>query len=129
MRTNSKDFSILLTKVSTSNAKKDISLVTGDNKYVQIIEHACKVNQGELVSNPFFGSNYFQYIFNGSGTKYTTERIVRNSIEYALPGVSNISVELIESSEISLTFNVSYSVTDSINSQNKVECIIEVPIV
>lgn len=129
MAANSKDFSILMTKVSTANAKKDISLVTGDNKIVQIVEQACKVNQGELMADPYFGSNYFQYLFTGSGTKSETQINVKNSIEYAIPNIYNLSVQMSESTETSIVFNISFNTTDFINSQNGVECIIEVPTV
>lgn len=129
MAANSKDFSILMTKVSTANAKKDISLVTGDNKIVQIVEQACKVNQGELMADPYFGSNYFQYLFTGSGTKAETQINVKNSIEYAIPNIYNLSVQMSESTETSIVFNISFNTTDFINSQNGVECIIEVPTV
>ena len=62
MRT--KDFSILLEKVSTANAKKDLAYVDGTNSIVQQIENVLKTNKGENVSNMSFGANIRDYTYD-----------------------------------------------------------------
>ena len=50
-----KDFSILFEPVTTTNNKKDISLVSGFNAISQYIEHVLKTQKGELVSETIAG--------------------------------------------------------------------------
>ena len=127
MRAKPKDFSILLSKVSTTNAKKDISLVSGFNKIVQQVDQSAKVNKGELMADPYFGSNMYQYIFDGLADIAMMRTSIQDSIEYGIPDIFNISVELIENTGFSLIFDVNFSTTDYINSQTDINCVIEVP--
>ena len=116
-----------MSKVSTTNAKKDISLVSGYNKVVQQVEHASKVNRGELMADPFFGSSYYEYIFDGVSDISMMRVSIKNSIEYGIPDLINVSVELLENTEISLIFDVNFTLSDYINSQTDINCVIEVP--
>lgn len=124
----SKDFSILLTKVTTANSKKDIAIVSGLNKTVQQIEQSCKVNPGELMSDPYFGANYYQYKFEGFSNKSSIERSIRSSIQYGNPSLLNVFVELADASETSITFNIKFNQNDLVNFKQNQQCTIEVPI-
>jgi hypothetical protein len=128
MPSNTKDFSILLTKVNTTNTKKDIGVVSGYNKLVQQIEQSCKVSPGELMADPFFGTSYFQYTFNRAGTKSLTQAAIANSIRYSMPNIQNLVVQLSETTNTSMIFDISFSTTDFVNSQQTVNCTIEVPL-
>jgi len=129
MRSKPKDFSILMTKVSAANNKKDIGMVSNYNKIVQQIEQAAKVNKGELMADPFFGSNYFQFSFDGIADVAMMRTVIKDSIEYAIPDLINVSVELLENTETSLIFDINFTLSDFLNTQNNINCVIEVPTV
>jgi len=95
---------------------------------VQQIEQSCKVSPGELMADPFFGTSYFQYAFNGAGTKSLTQAAIANSIRYSMPNIQNLVVQLSETTNTSMIFDISFSTTDFVNSQQTVNCTIEVPI-
>lgn len=128
MANNSKDFSILLTKVTTANSKKDISVVSGLNKIVQLIEQACKVNQGELMADYYFGSNFYQYKFTGLTNKSLLQATLAHTIQYAIPSITNITVLLTDVSDEYMTFDITFTTSNSVNSQINSSCTIEVPL-
>jgi len=128
MPKNSKDFDILLRKVTTSNTKKDISVVSGYNMIVQQIEQVCKSNQGELMADPYFGSNVYQYIYDNQYDKNLIELFVTNSIQYGVKSAYNVIVKMTESNSSYITFNIKFSLGNSVNNQKTIECNIEVPI-
>lgn len=127
MAKNTKDFSIFLTKVSTDNATKDFSVVTGYNMLVQQIEQACKVNKGELMADPYFGSDINQFLYSDQINKNFIQGFLSNSINYGVTDVNNVVVKNMNYGESSLTFEVEFSVSNSVNSQS-VKCNIEVPL-
>jgi hypothetical protein len=128
MANNSKDFSILLTKVTTNNSKKDISMVSGLNKTVQLVEQACKVNQGELMADFFFGSNFYQYKFTGRVNPSMLQAMLANSVQYALPNLLNVTVKLVEATDDVMTFDITFTTSNSVNTQINAQCTIEVPL-
>lgn len=127
MAKNTKDFSIFLTKVSSDNSTKDFSVVTGYNMLVQQIEQACKVNQGELMADPYFGSNINQFIYSDQINKNFIQGFLSNSINYGVSNISNVIVKNMNFSETYLNFEVEFSVSNSVNKQS-VKCNIEVPL-
>lgn len=129
MRAKPKDFSILMTKVTSANNKKDISIVSNYNKIVQQIEQSAKVNKGELMADPFFGSNYFQFSFDGIADVAMMRTVIKDSIEYSIPDLINLSVELLENTGTSLIFDITFSLSDYLNNQDNINCVIEVPTV
>lgn len=128
MANNSKDFSVLLTKVTTTNSKKDISMVTGLNKTVQLVEQACKVNQGELMADYYFGSDFYQYKFTGLANTSMLQAMLSNSIQYSVPELSNVTVKLTEATDVTMNFDITFTTSDSVNKQVNAQCTIEVPL-
>lgn len=116
-----------MTKVTTSNDKKDISLVSNYNKIVQQIEQAAKTNKGELMADPYFGSNSFQFTYDGVTDIAMTRVSVKDSIEYAVPELLNLTVQLTENTDTSLIFDVNFSLSDYLNTQDNINCTIEIP--
>ncbi len=79
MRT--KDFSILLEKVSTANSKKDLAFVSGTNSIVQQIENVLKTNKGENVSNMSFGANIKDYTYDVAVNRQIITSTLRSVIK------------------------------------------------
>jgi len=123
-----KDFSILLEKINTRAAKKDISLVSGYNAYAQYIENVCKTQKGELVSDINFGSNYFTYIFGGQADVGALQGSLASYIEAGIPSINDVTVQVENITDTSYQFFITYSITDGINSQNNASTLIEVEI-
>lgn len=123
-----KDFSILLEKVSVTDAKKDISLVTGFNAYAQYIEVVCKTQKGELVSNMNLGSNYYEYIFNGQADLPALQNSMAGYIQAVIPKITNVKVITQYSSANQFQFIVYYSISDGINTQTNNSTFVEVEI-
>jgi phage baseplate assembly protein W len=128
MASTNKDFSILLYKVNTTSSKKDISVVTGFNKIVQQIEQTTKVNKGELMSDPYFGSNVYQYIYDGSMSAGILQGVLGQAIQYAIPDIRTIIVNLVSVSDMEYVFKINFTSNNSVNVQNNAECTIEVPL-
>lgn len=94
---------------------------------VQQIEQACKVNQGELMADPYFGSNINQFIYSDQINKNFIQGFLSNSINYGVSNISNVIVKNMNFSETYLNFEVEFSVSNSVNKQS-VKCNIEVPL-
>jgi len=121
------DFSILLEPVQTTATKKDISLVSGYNAYVQYIEHILKTQKNELVSNMNLGSEYYSFIF-GNADIGVLQFELASYIQAAIPKLSNIQVRLIQQTNEELIFQVLFSFYDGIRMQKNLSCNIEVQI-
>lgn len=124
---NLKDFNILGLKIDTAANKKDITLVSGYNSYIQQIENVLKTQKGELPSDPFFGSNYFNFIFNPTKLKSFTEVDLGDYILSAIPSLSDVNVNIIYFDENKSIINVKFKTSTYLKKQN-MECNIEVPI-
>lgn len=120
-----KDFSILFEPVTTTNSKKDISLVSGFNAISQYIEHVLKTQKGELVSDMNLGADYFTYIF-GTQDKSVLELSVSAYIEASIPQIRNVRTQLVYYSTDILQFEIFFSLYDGIREQNNISCFIEV---
>lgn len=120
-----KDLNILGLKVTTLNSKKDLSLVSGYNSYVQKIENICKTNKGELPSNINLGSDYYTFIFNPVGNKEIVETNLESYIKTAIYDLTNVSVNVITFTMSKIVLNVGFSVKTGLTKQN-LSCTIEV---
>jgi len=80
------------------------------------------------MADPYFGSNYYDYSFMGSFQKPALEASIKNSIEYGIPSLRKVSVQLTESNDIYMSFLVKFNQTDLVNTQNNLQCTIEVPV-
>jgi hypothetical protein len=122
-----RDFSIFLEPVNTTTTKKDISMVSGYNAYVQYIENVIKTQKNEVVSNMNLGSNYYSYLF-GTNDVGTLEFELASYIQAALGKLTNVKVFLRSRTETEMEFEVRFSFYDGIKFQNQMSCFIEVPI-
>lgn len=124
---NLKDFNILGLKISSSAEKKDIAMVTGFNEYIQKIENICKTQKGELPSDPYVGSDYYNLIFNPSGIQNLIETDLENYIQYAIKDISNINVRIKYFNDQKVIFAIKFSADTYLKNQ-LMECTIEVPL-
>jgi hypothetical protein len=122
---STKDLNILGLKVTTANSKKDLSLVTGYNSYVQKIENICKTNKGELPSNINLGSDYYTFIFNPVGNKQIIETNLEAYIKNAIYDLTNIVVKVASFTTSQIILNISFSVKTGLTKQ-QLACTIEV---
>lgn len=122
-----KDFNILGYKINTSSSKKDISVVTGYNSYVQKIENICKTQKGELPSDPYLGSDYYNLIFNPVSEKSFTEVNLNSYIKSAIPELINVDTFITYIDQEKLLLLVKFENSTYIKNQ-KMECNIEVPL-
>lgn len=121
------DFSILLEPVNTTSTKKDISLVSNYNAYVQYIENVLKTQKNEVVSNMNMGSDYYNFIF-GNNDRGALQIQLAAYIQSAIPKLTNIRVRLTSKTNNNLNFNVFFDFYDGIKMQKNLSCNIEVPI-
>ena len=126
MRT--KDFSILLEKVSTTNAKKDLEYVDGTNSIVQQIENVLKTNKGENVSNMSFGANIRDYTYDVAVNRQIITSTLRSVIKSSIRKIFDVSVSVNYYSDTVIIFDIQFSTEISLNSQNKSSCQIEIPL-
>jgi hypothetical protein len=124
---NLKDFNILGLKIDTSATKKDIAIVTGYNQYVQKIENVCKTQQGELPSSPYFGSNYFEFIFDPVSNKPFTEVNLEGFITNGVKGLGAVNVFITYFDEQKAILNINFTTSNYLKTQ-KMQCTIEVPL-
>lgn len=127
MPRNSKDFYILFSKVDTANNKKDIAVVSGYNMIAQQIQQACLTQKGELMADPYFGSDYYSFIFSGKISMFGLQNKLESVIRYAVPTLYDVKVTIKNYTEELLKFDVGFSLSDSIKSQTLI-CSIEVPL-
>ena len=123
-----KDFSILLEKVTTANAKKDIAFVEGTNSIVQQIENVLKTNKGENVSNISFGANIKDYAYDVAVNRQLVTSTLRSAIKSSIRKIFDVSVSINYYSETVIIFNIQFSTELSLNRQNKSSCQIEIPL-
>jgi phage baseplate assembly protein W len=126
MRT--KDFSILLEKVSTTNAKKDLAYVDGTNSIVQQIENVLRTNKGENVSNMNFGANIKDYTYDVAVNRQIITSTLRSVIKSSIRKIFDVSVSVNYYSDTVIIFDIQFSTEISLNSQNKSSCQIEIPL-
>ena len=126
MRT--KDFSILLEKVSTANAKKDLAYVDGTNSIVQQIENVLRTNKGENVSNMSFGANIRDYTYDVAVNIQIITSTLRSVIKSSIRKIFDVSVSVNYYSDTVIIFDIQFSTEISLNSQNKSSCQIEIPL-
>lgn len=126
MRT--KDFSILLEKVSTANAKKDLAYVDGTNSIVQQIENVLRTNKGENISNMSFGANIRDYTYDVAVNRQIITSTLRSVIKSSIRKIFDVSVSVNYYSDTVIIFDIQFSTEISLNSQNKSSCQIEIPL-
>jgi phage baseplate assembly protein W len=126
MRT--KDFSILLEKVSTTNTKKDLAFVDGTNSIVQQIENVLKTNKGENVSNMSFGANIRDYTYDVAVNRQIITSTLRSVIKSSIRKIFDVSVTVNYYSDTVIIFDIQFSTEISLTSQNKSSCQIEIPL-
>jgi phage baseplate assembly protein W len=126
MRT--KDFSILLEKVSTTNTKKDLAFVDGTNSIVQQIENVLKTNKGENVSNMNFGANIRDYTYDLAVNRQIITSTLRSVIKSSIRKIFDVSVNVSYYSDTVIIFDIRFSTEISLNAQNKSSCQIEIPL-
>jgi hypothetical protein len=126
MRT--KDFSILLEKVSTTNSKKDLAFVSGTNSIVQQIENVLKTNKGENVSNMSFGANIRDYTYDVAVNRQIITSTLQSVIKSSIRKIFDVSVTVNYYSDTVIIFDIQFSTEISLTSQNKSSCQIEIPL-
>jgi len=126
MRT--KDFSILLEKVSTTNTKKDLAFVDGTNSIVQQIENVLKTNKGENVSNMNFGANIRDYTYDLAVNRQIITSTLRSVIKSSIRKIFDVSVSVNYYSDTVIIFDIMFSTEISLNARNKSSCQIEIPL-
>jgi phage baseplate assembly protein W len=112
-----KDLNILGTKVITANNKKDISLVSGYNSYVQKIENICRTQKGEIPSATNVGTNYYVFIFNPVGNKNTLESLIASNIKNSIIDLTKVSVKIKYYTDTFIKMDVSFLIKNKLQSQ------------
>jgi phage baseplate assembly protein W len=123
-----KDFSILLEKVSTANSKKDLAFVSGTNSIVQQIENVLRTNKGENVSNMSFGANIKDYTYDVAVNRQIITSTLRSVIKSSIRKIFDVSVTVNYYSDTVIIFDIQFSTEISLTSQNKSSCQIEIPL-
>jgi len=123
-----KDFSILLEKVSTANSKKDLAFVSGTNSIVQQIENVLRTNKGENVSNMSFGANIKDYTYDVAVNRQIITSTLRSVIKSSIRKIFDVSVTVNYYSDTAIIFDIQFSTEISLTSQNKSSCQIEIPL-
>jgi len=123
-----KDFSILLEKVSTANSKKDLAFVNGTNSIVQQIENVLRTNKGENVSNMSFGANIRDYTYDVAVNRQIITSTLRSVIKSSIRKIFDVSVTVNYYSDTAIIFDIQFSTEISLTSQNKSSCQIEIPL-
>ena len=123
-----KDFSILLEKVTTANSKKDLAFVSGTNSIVQQIENVLRTNKGENVSNMSFGANIRDYTYDVAVNRQIITSTLRSVIKSSIRKIIDVSVTVNYYSDTVIIFDIQFSTEISLTSQNKSSCQIEIPL-
>ena len=123
-----KDFSILLEKVSTANSKKDLAFVSGTNSIVQQIENVLRTNKGENVSNMSFGANIRDYTYDVAVNRQIITSTLRSVIKSSIRKIFDVSVTVNYYSDTVIIFDIQFSTEISLTRQNKSSCQIEIPL-
>ncbi len=123
-----KDFSILLEKVTTANSKKDLAFVSGTNSIVQQIENVLRTNKGENVSNMSFGANIKDYTYDVAVNRQIITSTLRSVIKSSIRKIFDVSVTVNYYSDTVIIFDIQFSTEISLTSQNKSSCQIEIPL-
>tara|TARA_R110000868_G_scaffold139430_3_gene354221 strand:+ start:4682 stop:5059 length:378 start_codon:yes stop_codon:yes gene_type:complete len=121
---STKDFDILLQKVTTNAKLKDFGMVSNFNMYVQQIENVCNTQQGEHL-NHNFGCNLFTYLFDRQANKHVIEVLVASAIQAAIPSMTDVVTTLVYSDDNLIRFNINFYIRDGLKTQNGI-CTIEV---
>lgn len=122
-----RDFNILGYKINTSNSKKDLSLVTGFNSYIQKIEHICKTQKGELPSDSSLGSDYYAFLFDPVGNKNVLEINLQAYLKASIYDLTRVKVTVVYSDETKVLLNIKFGLRNFTKSQDA-ECLVEVPL-
>lgn len=122
-----RDFNILGYKINTTNSKKDLSLVTGFNSYIQKIEHICKTQKGELPSDSSLGSDYYAFLFDPVGNKNVLEINLQAYLKASIYDLTRVKVTVVYSDETKVLLNVKFGLRNFTKSQDA-ECLVEVPL-
>lgn len=123
-----KDFSMLLEKVSTSSSKKDIGYVDEANSFVAQIENLFKTHKGENVSDIYFGIDLVSDPQEIQTNKRGITSTLAYAIKYGIKNVFNPRVTLLYSSETLLKFKVDFSYEIGPEKFTPTSCIIEIPL-
>jgi phage baseplate assembly protein W len=123
-----KDFSILLEKVSTANSKKDLAFVSGTNSIVQQIENVLRTNKGENVSNMSCGANIRDYTYDVAVNRQIITSTLRSVIKSSIRKIFDVSVTVNYYSDTVIIFDIQFSTEISLTRQNKSSCQIEIPL-
>jgi len=122
-----RDFNILGYKINTTNSKKDLSLVTGFNSYIQKIEHICKTQKGELPSDSSLGSDYYAFLFDPVGNKNVLEINLEAYLKASIYDLTRVKVTVVYSDETKVLLNIKFGLRNFTKSQDA-ECLVEVPL-
>ena len=122
-----KDLNILGLKVTTSTNTKSLAIVTGYNSYVQKIEHICKTQKGELPSDMYLGSDYYNFIFDPAGNRNFLQTNLEHYIKSAVYELNNVKVQISSFTQTKIILNVSFSLANGISDQTS-SCMVEVDI-
>lgn len=122
-----RDFNILGYKINTTNSKKDLSLVTGFNSYIQKIEHICKTQKGELPSDTSLGSDYYAFLFDPVGNKNVLEINLQAYLKASIYDLTRVKVTVVYSDENKVLLNIKFGLRNFTKSQDA-ECLVEVPL-
>jgi hypothetical protein len=120
-----RDLNILGYKIDSNTSKKDISLVTGFNSYIQKIEHICKTQKGELPSDTSLGSNYYAFVFDPVGNKNVLELNLQAYLKSAIYDLTRVKVTVVYSDESKVLLNVKFGLRNFTESQDA-QCLVEV---
>lgn len=121
-----KDFSILFEKVTTTAGTKDLAVVKGYNAYAQYIENILKTQKGEIISNMSLGSDYYNYIFEGTANRGAIETSLAAYISSAIKNIFNVRVTLKVVTESYFEFIINYDISDGITKISNASTFIEV---
>jgi hypothetical protein len=80
------------------------------------------------MSDPYFGYNEYQYIYDGSMSAGILQGVLGQAIQYAIPDIRTIIVNLVSVSDMEYVFKINFTSNNSVNVQNNAECTIEVPL-
>ena len=122
-----KDFNILGLKINALSEKKDISLVTGYNSYVQKVESILKTQKGEIPYYQNFGVDYYDYVFDNSISKILFESKAKNIISYFIKEAQEVLVRTTYYDNTVVKLSVDLTFNKQLKNQ-KIKCFIEVPL-
>ena len=123
-----KDFSMLLEKVSTDSSKKDIGYVDDQNSFVAQIENLFKTKKGENISDIYFGSDISSYVEYPSTNSRAVVSTLSSAIKYGIKNIFNPRVSILSSTQSSILFQIEFSYPLGPNTSTKTSCTIEIPV-